>query len=131
MGRWTASLVLLLLLGCGGTNDAGGTNGTQTDAAFGVPDAGAGAVDSGAASSCTCIAVELTVPGRTLCDCPVFEYGCEGAPQTFQTCDVAPPCWSVVTDPGTGCPMPSTAGSLGNPDCSCFPNNRHDAGLGD
>lgn len=112
------------LLGCGGS----GSSRAQI-----LPrDAGAGSGYLDAGSVCTCIALDISTSNAALCDCPQIQYGCEGAPQTFErVCDVAPTCWRVETDPVTGCDMPAYESVLSNPSCSCVPAGNADAGSSD
>ena len=64
--------------------------------------------DAGDSGVCVCLpAPDLDGPDN-LCDCPAFTWGCVDAPQTFRVCDAPRPCWEIVTDPGTGCPRPTT-----------------------
>ncbi|MEQ9503422.1 MAG: hypothetical protein RIT81_41560 [Deltaproteobacteria bacterium] len=107
--------------------DSGDTtdSGSATDAGH-ATDAG----DAGQ-SSCTCIDLSAIVyiSNAGLCDCPTIPYGCEGSATPFpRVCDIAPPCWSLVVDPATGCDMPAVPNNV-PPECSCVSGDR-DAGAG-
>jgi hypothetical protein len=107
---WWVCAGMLLAMGCG--SGTGGSTRRAVDA---------GPVDTGT-GQCQCLPLALIEAGSwLLCECPVIQYGCETAPQSFQrVCDLGPGCWSVVTDLATGCPMPALELGSSKPTCNCL-----------